>query len=361
MMRVHKQILACFLLGHSVIGTVAFAETINFSPTQLSQAKITTTKLLPATQAHSNLTLNGQAVWSSQAQSTIAAPVSGIIQQLSIENLQTISAGQTIATLHSPQLLTWQSELLQAQAQRDLAAQHLQREQQLFNEGIIAEKRIFEARNALTMADVSLKQKQQLMQLVGKVAGKQLDPQLTIKANQSGVVSEVLVSQGQQVEAGTPLVKLVRNGQLWLQLQATPAQAQQIRVGNAVQVAGCATGQVKSLANGLTANTQTRIIQVSVPQAQQCLQPLQYVSAQVLAQSSNSQGWTVPSQALVKQNNQWYVFKQTAQGFEPIAVNILSQSNKQTLIDGQALQANMPIAITGLVQIKAAWSGMGGE
>lgn len=360
-MRVHKQILACFLLGHSVIGTVAFAETINFSPTQLSQAKITTTKLLPATQAHSNLTLNGQAVWSSQAQSTIAAPVSGIIQQLSIENLQSIHAGQTIATLHSPQLLTWQSELLQAQAQRDLAAQHLQREQQLFNEGIIAEKRVFEARNALTMADVNLKQKQQLMQLVGKGTSKQLDPQLTIKATQKGVVSEVLVSQGQQVEAGTPLVKLVRNGQLWLQLQATPAQAQQIRVGNAVQVAGCATGQVKSLANGLTANTQTRLIQVAIPQAQQCLQPLQYVSAQVLAQSSNSRGWTVPSQALVKQNNQWYVFKQTAQGFEPIAVNILSQSNKQTLIDGQALQANMPIAITGLVQIKAAWSGMGGE
>jgi membrane fusion protein, heavy metal efflux system len=352
MMRFQKLYLACFVLGHGLINSVAFAETINFSPTQLSQAKITTTKLLPATQAQNTFMLNGQAVWSSQAQSTIAAPVAGIIQQLSIENLQTISAGQTIATLHSPQLLTWQSELLQAQAQRDLAAQHLQREQQLFNEGIIAEKRVFEARNALTMTDVSLKQKQQLMQLVGKAANKQLDPQLSIKANQSGVVSEVLVSQGQQVEAGTPLVKLVRNGQLWLQLQATPAQAQQIRVGNTVQVAGCATGQVKSLANGLTANTQTRIIQVAIPQAQQCLQPLQYVSAQVLA---------VPSQALVKQNNQWYVFKQTAQGFEPIAVKVLSQSNNQTLIDGQALQDNMPIAMTGLVQIKAAWSGMGGE
>lgn len=360
-MRFHKLYLGCFLVANGVSQQAVYAQTISFSPAQISQAKITTIKLMPAAQAQNTFTLNGQAVWSSQAQSTIATPVAGIIQQLNIENLQAIRVGQNIAVLHSPQLLTWQSELLQAQAQRDLAAQQLQREQQLFSEGIIAEKRVFEARNALTMADVNLKQKQQLMQLVGKTNTKQLDPQLTIKANQSGLVSEVLVSQGQQVEAGTPLIKIVRNGQLWLQLQATPEQAQQIRVGNTVQVAGCATGQVKSLANGLTANTQTRIVQVAIPQAQSCLQPLQYVNAQVLTQSSNNQGWTVPSQALVKQNNQWYVFKQSAQGFEPIPIKLLSQNNGQALIDGQALQANMPIAVTGLVQIKAAWSGMGGE
>lgn len=219
MMRFHKLYLGCFLVANGVSQQAVYAQAISFSPAQISQAKITTVKLVPAAQAQNTFTLNGQAVWSSQAQSTISAPVASIIQQLNIENLQAIRVGQNIAVLHSPQLLTWQSELLQAQAQRDLA----------------------------------------------------------------------------------------------------------------------------------------------IPQAQSCLQPLQYVNAQVLTQSSHSQGWTVPSQALVKQNNQWYVFKQSAQGFEPIPIKVLSQNNGQALIDGQALQANWPIAVTGLVQIKAAWSGMGGE
>ena len=126
----------------------------------------------------------------------------------------------------------WQSEVLRAQEQQALASAALKRETLLWQDGIIAEKRVIEARSMLAHATLNLTQSRQRLALMGaSTHPKQLSSQLTIHSPHQGTVSELLVSLGQYVEAGTPIAKVVRSSKLALELYATMAQSQQVRVG----------------------------------------------------------------------------------------------------------------------------------
>ena len=87
----------------------------------------------------------------------------------------------------------------------------------------IAELRLQDSRTQQQMAELALRERRQMLQWAGmRDAHNNLSADLTVRAASSGTVLEVLANPGQRLEAGMPLAKIARAGQLSIRLQASP-------------------------------------------------------------------------------------------------------------------------------------------
>ena len=96
------------------------------------------------------------------AEQVVSSPVAGLISQLLVQPNQLVRAGAPLARIASPELGQQQLQLLQASTRATLARQVAQREQELFTEGLIAQRRVQEAQAALQEATAALRQSKPL-------------------------------------------------------------------------------------------------------------------------------------------------------------------------------------------------------
>ncbi|WP_437979210.1 efflux RND transporter periplasmic adaptor subunit [Sorangium sp. So ce295] len=115
------------------------------------------------------------------------------------------------------QFATEESRLEKEQIEREIA-----RIEPLVKDGLVPERRLIELRNQLDTAQARLRSAQ------GRI-GRVLSPGgaggITIKSTLDGIVSQVLVPNGEPVEAGAPLVRIGGTDHLWIRARfvARPA------------------------------------------------------------------------------------------------------------------------------------------
>ncbi|WP_437870172.1 efflux RND transporter periplasmic adaptor subunit [Sorangium sp. So ce363] len=115
------------------------------------------------------------------------------------------------------QFATEESRLEKEQIEREIA-----RIEPLAKDGLVPERRLIELRNQLDAAQARLRSAQ------GRI-GRVLSPGgaggITIKSTLDGIVSQVLVPNGEPVEAGAPLVRIGGTDHLWIRARfvARPA------------------------------------------------------------------------------------------------------------------------------------------
>src|SRR5512139_2057855 len=137
-----------------------------FSPQQQQTLGISVAPLVKAEG------VNGQLV---QAQVTvppaqlrvISASLEGMVEQLTVSEGDHVKAGDIIAQLQSPQLLELQRELLQALSQQRLALSEWKRDEELFNEGVIAQRRYLETQSRYLEQNAALDERRQALRLAG--------------------------------------------------------------------------------------------------------------------------------------------------------------------------------------------------
>lgn len=310
------------------------------------------------------LVLQGTVELPPHATELISAPLAGVVQQVLVSPGQRIKAGEPVARLLSPELVTWQRELLQAQAQARLAATRLQRDEQLHAEGIIAGLRLQDSRTQNELAQLAVKERRQTLQLAGvNSASPSLQPALSLRAAAAGTVLEVLATPGQRLDAGMPVAKIARSGKLAIALQATPEQAQNLRVGDTLTLQGCkAPARLAAIAAQVSSENQAVQLRADFTANEDCLRINQFVQATVATRAANpgaaATGLGVPTQAVVRDAGQAYVFVRTPQGFVPTPVELGGQSGAQVLVRS-GLQAGDEIAVRGTAALKGAWQGLG--
>ena len=109
-----------------------------------------------STDIQKQIILQGQAQWSPESKVVLTSPISGIVQQVLVQPLTEVTLNHHVLSVHSPDLIQIQNEVLQIRAQQQLAQQNLTRERNLYAEGIIAEKRVQEAQNQLQRLNIDL-------------------------------------------------------------------------------------------------------------------------------------------------------------------------------------------------------------
>jgi len=294
---------------------------------------------------------------------TVTAPYPGQLSRLLVGLGDTVRVGTGLAQFTSPMVgdarRQWHEASLEAQNTR--AA--LQRDQALFDEGIIPAVRLQLSRNKDEAAKAALQSRAAELGASGlRFSGPEANNGYATGVLQSpinGVVVDAFTSVGQRVEAGTVLFKLADTRQLQLDIQLSSDKAARLKVGDAVQIPSRnAQAQIIGVSRALDAG-QSAKAWAKVTQ-RGSLQMGESVSVQLqpgLALSGDTgkasgPAWLVPSRALSQWQGQALIFIANSQGFTAHSVRILS-SNDDTSVIEAALPGNSKVAITGIASLRA--------
>ena len=224
------------LVAANAATVFATEESIALSTEQAKRGGIVTAALADM-KATGGIRLAAQVVVPPSQIEVIAAPLPVLVASVRVAHGETVKKGQMLARVQGAPLLELQREFAQARSQASLAAESLRRDESLYADGIIPQARLSATRAAERQTALALAEKSQSLHLAGLAepnVGGSLASGADIRAPFDGVVLEASAQPGQRVDAMTPLFKLGRISTLWAEIQATPAQAAGISVGDEV-------------------------------------------------------------------------------------------------------------------------------
>ncbi len=213
-------------------------------------------------EASKELRLNGKVEVDERSSYTQATHIPGRIEQLRVNFTgEKVSRGQSLAIIYSPELVTAQEELLQAQDIKE------------------SQPELFAAA------------KQKLRNW--KISDAQIDRMLTrgepierfpITADVSGVVTELMAEQGDYLERGMPLYQIANLDKLWILFDLYETDLNWVKEGSMVEytvqsIPGKTfVGKIDFIDPLLNNNTRVATARIEVPNKEAKLKPGMFVS-----------------------------------------------------------------------------------
>lgn len=336
---------------------------IAFTPKQLQDMGIKVATLAQADAAASSR-LPGEIMVPVGQERVVSAPQSGLIDTLYVAAGQQVKRGQALAHLSSADLVALQRDYLQGKTQQKLAKNMLERDQELYREGIIAERRLLTTQSAHEELAVSLEQRRQALKLagVGESSLNRLESKgemasgLTISAPMDGVVLEQMAATGQRVDMSAPIYRIARLKPLWLEIHAPLDVLSYAKEGMAVSIPQYqASGKLITIIRSINRDDQTVHLRAEISKGAEKLSPGQFVEAEIVADKVTHQ-FAAPKSAVVRNNGATWLFVQTSKGFTARPVTLISEQSERAIITG-SFAGTEKVAVSGTVAIKAAWGG----
>lgn len=364
--RAISQSVAAALMIASTSAAVA-ADNIPVSDAQMKSLGVTLQRVDQAATT-AGLSYPAQVVLPPQGEQIVSAPVSGLVQQILVNEHQTVRSGQELLRLSSPEFGELQLALMEAASRSNLSQRALARERDLFKEGIIPQRRVFEAESASSSDAARLRQAKAALRLAGLDSGS-IDrlarggaPQdtLVIRARSAGTILALKVTPGQRVGDADVLLRLATFDRLWLDIQLPADRARSWSADRAITVADRQVSAKPMSAGAVVSQNQTVVLRAEVTAGAQNLKPGEYVQARVPFAAGQA-AKTVPIAAVVRHEKGTYVFVRTPAGFVARQVKVIASAGQTVSVAG-AFQPNDQVAITSVIALKAAWLGeSGGE
>ena len=182
------------------------------------------------------------------------------------------------------------------------------------------------------------------------------DGSFELLAPRAGRITTDAFMVGERIEAGRPLFTLVTEDSVWVEARLAPADAEQVKEGDAVTVVAHGAelpGKVIQRSHQTDERTRTVNVHIQVGNEKDMLHPGELVETWI-AVDSVTQQLAVPSEAVVLLQNQATVFvRGNAPGrFEPVAVEVGDTRNGWTEIK-QGVRAGTPYVRKGAFALKA--------
>ncbi|WP_415033693.1 efflux RND transporter periplasmic adaptor subunit [Azonexus sp.] len=346
-----SQVLLCF--AAVFVGSVQAAE-IAMTVAQSEKLGIVTQNLADLALAE-GLHLPAQVVVPPAQIAVLAAPMPALVGRVHVAYGESVRAGQIVAELQGPAFLEAYSAHVQAQSQAALASENCQRDESLLADGIIAQSRLSASRAAERQARALAAEKRQIVQTAGITA----KGTAVLRSPFAGVVLAAQAEPGTQVDALTPLFKLAQVSPLWLEMQASAAQAEAVPLGAQIKVSGCPRpARVTLVAPAVQAASQSVLVRAELADPGGCVKPLAFVSAQLVPAALPSGQWQVPLAALTRAQEKTWLFVAQAAGFRAVPVEVLAETAGQARIAAD-LPAGTRIVTRGVAALKGQWLGLG--
>ena len=367
----HLVLLICLVCASLNIANAV--EVVRITPAQIKTLGIETSPIQANANANSQR-LPGEIVVPVDQVRIISAPQAGLIDQMSVATGQRVKQGQALAHLSSPDLVALQRNHLQALSQQRLSQNSLNRDAELYKDGIIAERRYLTSDSNHAEVNALLAERRQALKLSGMSpqAIKNLESSgsytngITLSAPIDGMVLEQLVTAGQRVDSAMPIYRIAKLSPLWLEIHAPTQALSSIQLGMKVSILNSeSSGKVIAIVPNINKLDQTALVRVAINKGAASLAPGQLVEAEIAQPLNNkSTSFSVAKSAIVqindgKNSNQTLVFVQTKDGFEPRAVKVLNNTGAQTFISGD-FTGTERIVTSGTAALKAKMQGIGG-
>jgi RND family efflux transporter MFP subunit len=367
-MKFVKVFTLLWVMSH-IVNLYAADSMIAMSIKQQQAIGITVSPITKTT-AQNTLRLPGEIVIPAHQERIVSAAQAGLVDGLNVAAGMDVKKGQILGHITSMELVSQQRDYLQAATRYRLAKNSLDRDAELLNDGIIAERRYMTTKSEFEDAQANLAQSKQVLQLAGmnqasiaqlERSGKYVNG-VSFSAPMSGQVLEQMVSVGQRVDMAAPLLRIGQLSPLWLEIHAPVEHLSSLQKGSIVKIPSVdAEGKIITIIRAINKNDQTVHIRAEITRNAEKLSPGQFVEADVMTQPSAQQNATyflLPKQAITRQGNQNFVFLQNAHGFIPVKVTVISEQSEYAIVTGK-FPINAKVAVSGTVAIKAAWNTSG--
>jgi RND family efflux transporter MFP subunit len=303
-----------------------------------------------------------QVVVPPNAEQVVSSPVAGLISQLFVQQNQVVRAGAPLVRIVSPELGQLQLQLLRANARATLARQTAQREQQLFDEGIIPQRRVQEAQANLSEGEAAFQQAKAALRLSGMptatidriAASGNLQDSVTLSSTRAGIVTEIAVKTGQRVDSASPLLRVAQTALLWLDIQVPVTESAGWQPGTSVKVQGRdIAAHIVSASPTVSAGSQTVLLRAVIEGKAGQVRPGEFLTVELPVKTTTG-SWDLPLSAVAHDGNQAYVFVRTPDGFEARPVKIEASGGQRVRVQGP-IKAVEHVAVSGVVALKGAW------
>lgn len=350
--------LAIFALSHGlVVAQPVVSKTGILSMTSKQQASLGVQVAAVQTSTGGQLLASATVVMPPGKEFTVSAPYAGQVSRLLVGVGDSVKSGAALAHFTSPMLGDARRLLNEATLEYKNTTAAAERDQAMFEEGIIPAVRLQLSRSKQEAAQAQLNAREAEL----LTSGVRFDVHSgyatgTLKAPLSGIVSEAFVAVGQRVDAGTVLFKLADSSQLQLDLQLSSQKAAQLQVGDEVSIATHnAKAKIIGVSRAVDASQSARAR--ATVTARGSLQAGELVSVTLhpkgKARSDKTDTyWLVPSRAVTQWRGKPWIFVANDKGFEAKTVNVISSTDDLSLIE-VALPLNSKVAITGIASLLA--------
>jgi len=292
------------------------------------------------------LRLTGNVTYNAFKTTPVFSPIGGPVHEILAAPGQTVSAGQPLLTVNSPDYSAARSAYLKARDAFFLADKIYTRSQDLYAHGALAEADLQQAETSRNQAQADLQASEDMLRAIGIK-----DPEAMIKnppkttlqvpvpAPVAGEVVERQVGPGQLLQAGATQVFTISDmSTVWVLVNVYQSDVAYVHAGDAVDITTDAYpevfhGKISYLAPALDPNTRTLQARIVTGNPGKKLKKDMYVTA-VLQSGAIQNALTVPDAAVLRDTeNMPFVYVQSGTNqFARRLVKIADSQNGRTQV-----------------------------
>lgn len=270
---------------------------------------------------HPDATFLARVTWDQNHFARVTPLAGGVLRHVVADVGQSVSRGDHLATLSSPEVARGKSAYLSARVEEELKLSVLAREQELVAQKVSAQQELDQARAEYEIAgNATATARQQLLNFGLTEAAVLLleetgspSSELDILAPLSGTIVDRHAVPGEAVEPGDALFKIARLSSMWLELSIPEDEVTLVSVGQSVgatfdaQPGVEATGRVTWV--GSSVDEQSRMVKgrAVVPNPDRLLRHGMFGRARIRTENA-SDGLYVPASAVQRIDEFPFVF-----------------------------------------------------
>lgn len=286
-------------------------------------------------------------------------PLSGRIVRFSVLPGQAVQAGQVIAVLQSGDIAQARSDFEKAKIQVTLADAALARGKLLLQHEVLAKADYEQLVAADAAAHSEQERTRQVIHELGFSENNNSD-QAPIRAPISGVVLDTGAAVGEwqkSLDNATPLATIASLSQVWILGDAYQNDLASVQAGRPVMVTFPAypglslPGKIDNISQSLDPSTLAVKVRVVLANPQTKLKPQMFATISI--DRSTTEGFMVPSSAVIHENNADSVFVQTSSGeYERRSVKV-GQMQQENVVISSGLHDGDQVVTLGAALLRA--------
>ncbi|MES2197446.1 MAG: efflux RND transporter periplasmic adaptor subunit [Pseudomonadota bacterium] len=289
----------------------------------------------------------------------VAAPANGLVETVLVAADETVTAGQPIARLRSPDLVEAQRQYLAAMADEALAADRLRRIRFLWESRATPERELRVVETEAVNAKSRLDERAQILSLMEMSESdietlrnsRRILSSVTVHAPITGTVVRRDASPGQRVEAAAPVVTLAALEPLWINIQVPAARLPALTAGQTVVIPAYGVqGRIVRIGRTVEASTQSAVAVAEVSSGNGAIRPGLAVPVTIRISQNGASQWSVPATSVVRHRDRAWVFVKDPRGFLARPVQVISETARSASVRG-LLGAGDEVADRGIVAL----------
>lgn len=283
---------------------------------ELNEAQFKGSNIELGTFAKKNLSevinANGYTKLPPQNQADVSVYTSGIVKTIAVIEGQFVRKGQVIATIESPEFTKLQEAYLTSRSNLEFLKLEYERQKTLSEEEVNSKKVFQKTKSDYEIEKARFNSLQRQLSTLNISGNGATTATVPVLAPISGFITEIYIKIGSNVEAGKPLVSIVDNSKLHVDLLVYEKDLHKVKSGQNVRFVltnqdnSEIMGKIFSVGKAFENETKSVAVHADIANDKQKLIPGMYVNAliDIGANSVNA----LPVDAIIKADGREFIF-----------------------------------------------------